>query len=307
MTPLTTDQVQEQVEAIARDGFSIMRDAIDPEFLHDLRAELERLERVRPGGDVPPAPFTGHVTRRWFDVLNDAEIWQQVAVHPWIMQVLPHVLGEGYLLSTMGSAVVGHGEPAQPFHADDNIYALPRPHPNLVCNTMWALSDFTEETGATQVVPGSNRWDDDPDLSKQYDSVPLEMPAGSICFVVGTCYHGAGHKPLGRGPRRIDDQLLQRRHAPAGESDARRAPRTLDGILQGVAGPTGLQALQRCRAHLRAGSPSGDGPPLREAGCGRPIPGTPQCPAQRANRTVASVTRETTAFVYWRFEVMRWT
>jgi ectoine hydroxylase-related dioxygenase (phytanoyl-CoA dioxygenase family) len=197
MTTLTEDQVQEHVEAIARDGFSIMRNAIDPEFLQELKEELERLERVRPGGDVPPAPFTGQVTRRWFDVLNDSEIWQRVAVHPWIMQVVPQVLGQGFLLSTMGSAVVGSGEPAQPFHADDTIYAFPRPHPNLVCNTMWALSDFTEEAGATQVVPGSNRWDDDPDLSKEYDSVPLEMPAGSICFLVGTCYHGAGHNRSG--------------------------------------------------------------------------------------------------------------
>ena len=192
MRVLTKEEVQSHVNAIERDGFSVMENAIEPEFADAINAELEYLQRVRPGGDIAPAPFTGQVTRRWFDVLNDGDVWQRVAVHPWIMQVLPHVLGEGFLLSTMGSAIVGPGEPAQPIHDDDGIYDFPRPHPHLVCNTMWALSDFTEETGATRVVPGSNRYENDPDITKEYDTVPLLMPAGSIAFLVGSCYHGAG-------------------------------------------------------------------------------------------------------------------
>lgn len=192
MRELTEQEVQRHVETIARDGYSIMENAIDDEFAAAITAELERLQRVRPGGDIAPGPFTGEVTRRWFDVLNDGDVWQRVAVHPWIMQVMPHVLGDGFLLSTMGSAIVGPGEPGQPIHDDDGIYEFPRPHPNLVCNTMWALSDFTVDTGATRVVPGSNRFETDPELGREYDTVPLLMPAGSIAFVVGSCYHGAG-------------------------------------------------------------------------------------------------------------------
>ena len=57
---------------------------------------------------------------------------------------------------------------------------------------MWALSDFTEENGATIVVPHSNGWDHDPVMGESYEALPVIMPAGSIAFVVGTCYHGAG-------------------------------------------------------------------------------------------------------------------
>ena len=192
MRELSQEEVDQHVASIERDGFSIMENAIEAEFLADISAELERLERVRPGGDIAPGPFTGQVTRRWFDVLNDGEVWQRVALHPWILQVVPHVLGDDFLLSTMGSAIVGPGEVAQPIHDDDGVYEFPRPHPNLVCNTMWALTDFTEHAGATRIVPGSNRYENDPDMLQAYETVPLLMSAGSIAFVVGSCYHGAG-------------------------------------------------------------------------------------------------------------------
>ena len=185
-------EILNHASEIAEQGYSIMEGVIDDEFRIQVLNELERLESVRPGGDIPPGPFTGFVTRRWFDLLNDADIWQQVAIHPGVMSVLPHVLGDDFLLSTMGSAVIGPGEESQMLHVDDGVYQFPRPHPNLVCNTMWALSDFTHENGATLVVPESNNWDHDPVMGEDYKTISLEMPAGSIAFVVGTCYHGAG-------------------------------------------------------------------------------------------------------------------
>lgn len=195
---LSEDELGRYVEQVRCDGYAIIREAIPPAFREEIIAEIERLERVRPGGDIPPGPFTGHVTRRWFDLLNDGEVWQRVAIHPWILQVQQEVLGEGFLLSTMGTAVVGHGEPAQPIHVDDGVYAFPRPHPHLVCNTMWALSDFTETTGATRIVPGSHEWDNDPAPAAVYETVPLEMPAGGVGFVLGSTYHGAGANDSGR-------------------------------------------------------------------------------------------------------------
>ena len=62
MKLLSKEQVTSHVEAIASNGYSIMEGAIAPNFLNDINEELDRLENVRPGGDIPPGPFTGLVT-----------------------------------------------------------------------------------------------------------------------------------------------------------------------------------------------------------------------------------------------------
>ena len=137
-------------------------------------------------------PFSGLNTVRFFDLLNKGEVWQRVAAHPKVTEVIRGVIGADCLLSTMGSALIGPGEPAQPLHGDDILYGFERPHKTIVCNTVWALSDFTEQNGATRVVPGSHQWDSEPDYNKRYDSITAEMPKGSVCFIVGTVYHGGG-------------------------------------------------------------------------------------------------------------------
>jgi ectoine hydroxylase-related dioxygenase (phytanoyl-CoA dioxygenase family) len=194
---LTEAELSRHVQNVARDGFSIMHDAVGPSDQRAILDELDRLEAVRPGGDLVKTEFLGLVTRRWVDLLNDADLWQDIAVHPWVLQVVPHVIGDDFLLSTMTTMIIGDGEPQQPIHADDGVYAFPRPHPNLSLNTIWAMTDFTDQNGATRVVPGSNNWPGDPRYRRSYDSIALEMPAGSIAFVVGSCYHGAGANKSG--------------------------------------------------------------------------------------------------------------
>jgi ectoine hydroxylase-related dioxygenase (phytanoyl-CoA dioxygenase family) len=57
---------------------------------------------------------------------------------------------------------------------------------------MWALTDFTEENGATRVVPGSHLSDHSPDYGREYDSIPAEMSKGSVLVWHGSLWHGGG-------------------------------------------------------------------------------------------------------------------
>jgi len=56
---------------------------------------------------------------------------------------------------------------------------------------MWAMTDFTEENGATRVIPGSNRFEDRKQFGND-DTEPAEMEAGSVLFYTGSLYHGGG-------------------------------------------------------------------------------------------------------------------
>ena len=98
----------------------------------------------------------------------------------------------GLLISSLSSIAIGPDEQAQPIHADDQLIPLARPHVPIICNTMWAITDFTEENGATRVVPGSHLRDEPPNPLELYDTVAAEMAKGSVLVWVGSLWHGGG-------------------------------------------------------------------------------------------------------------------
>ena len=72
------------------------------------------------------------------------------------------------------------------------LIPIPKPHPPTVCNSMWALTDFTEANGATRIIPGTHLSDHSPDYGPPYDSIPAEMARGSVLVWHGSLWHGGG-------------------------------------------------------------------------------------------------------------------
>ncbi len=179
------------LQRIAEDGYTILHDVIEPELVDEIDESLRRLEH-----DLGIAPaenlFEGLHTTRVYNLLVHGPVWQRIPVHPNVLPVVEGVLDPGLLISSLSSIAIGPGEQAQPVHADDQLIPLPRPHIPIICNTMWAITDFTEENGATRIIPGSHRRDEPPNPLEPYDTIPAEMPKGSVLVWVGSLWHGGG-------------------------------------------------------------------------------------------------------------------
>jgi ectoine hydroxylase-related dioxygenase (phytanoyl-CoA dioxygenase family) len=181
---------------IRKDGYSIVEGAVDLGLIDELDDRLRFLERTL---HIVPADntFEGRRTVRIYNLLVHGKLFEQIPVHPGLLPIVEGVLDEGCLVSSLSSIGIDPGETAQPIHADDQVIALAKPHAATVCNTMWALTDFTEANGATRVIPGTHLADHSPIFGHAYDSIPAEMTKGSVLVWHGSLWHGGGANSTG--------------------------------------------------------------------------------------------------------------
>jgi ectoine hydroxylase-related dioxygenase (phytanoyl-CoA dioxygenase family) len=186
-----SDSLETHIESIEKDGFTIVENALELDFVDELAAVLLELERKL---DIVPAgnEFEGAHTVRIYNLLTHGELFERIPVHSSILPLVEHVLDPGCLVSSLSSISIDPGESAQPIHADDQMIPLRKPHIATVCNSMWALTDFTEANGATRVIPGSHLSDHSPEYGRHYESVPAEMFKGSVLVWHGSLWHGGG-------------------------------------------------------------------------------------------------------------------
>jgi ectoine hydroxylase-related dioxygenase (phytanoyl-CoA dioxygenase family) len=131
-----------------------------------------------------------------------AELLDHDLMHAWAGRALK----EGYWLNTGQAMIVGPGEKEQVLHRDLNLWPLfveaGRSAPECMVSILLALSDFTEEVGATRMVPGSHRWDSFRTVADPRGTLPAVMPAGSALLYLGKTIHGAGANRTVRSWRR---------------------------------------------------------------------------------------------------------
>jgi ectoine hydroxylase-related dioxygenase (phytanoyl-CoA dioxygenase family) len=191
---LAGDAAVDEVEAALRSaGCVVIERLVSDELLDEIEGELAPyLAATAAGGDE----FTGFNTRRTGALLARSRGFRELAAHPLVLGALDRVLGDhatSYQLHLTQIIEIGPGEPAQLIHRDQwafDFFEFPSGF-EVECHTMWAMSEFTEENGATRVVPGSQRSPDKLRLTEA-DTIAAEMPKGSVLLYLGSVYHGGG-------------------------------------------------------------------------------------------------------------------
>ncbi len=188
---LTREQIDGHVARIRDQGYTIVEDAFDAGFADALAEDLDRLEREL--GATPNAnSFEGYKTIRIYNLLVHGELYQRIPVHEHVLPIVERILDPGCLVSSLSSIAILPGEIPQPIHADDQLIPVPKPHVPFVCNSMWAITDFTADNGATRIIPGSHKRDSSPMYGQDYDAEPAIMKRGSVMVYDGALWHGGG-------------------------------------------------------------------------------------------------------------------
>jgi ectoine hydroxylase-related dioxygenase (phytanoyl-CoA dioxygenase family) len=177
-------------DALLEDGYVIV-ERLAPDLTDRALAELNADIAAAPTGHTD---FLGDRTKRLGSLLRRSAAAREMAVHPVVMALADIVLQPHcarYQLNYSGIMHLLPGAKAQELHRDGDLYPFRHPCPPVLMPTMWALTDFTADNGATSVVPGSHRWAEDRDPTAD-EIVAAVMPAGSLLVYLGGTIHGGG-------------------------------------------------------------------------------------------------------------------
>ncbi len=179
-------------DALKTDGACIVEGLLSS---HDLTRMKQECMPFIDATDMGRDDFTGRKTTRTGALVARSAACRDAVMNPAIVNGAKTFLApycETIQLHLTQFIRIKPGQEVQPLHRDRLAwggYLLPTLEPQF--NTIWAITDFTKENGATNVIPGSNTWD--PERKPSRDEVEYaEMEAGSALVYSGSVVHSGG-------------------------------------------------------------------------------------------------------------------
>ena len=164
----------------------------------------------------------GGVNQRLWMLANKGQCFRDMVTHSLVDELVGHILGEEFILSTHSANITKPGGVRMGLHTDQ--WWMPQPikpnedyikpseisrsasesfidpdpslgiSPPVVANCMWMLSDFSSTNGSTEVVAGSHLTGAHPNQEDQsiYPIIQPEAEAGTLMVFDGRLWHGTG-------------------------------------------------------------------------------------------------------------------
>lgn len=192
--PLVDRSVDAAQGPLVDRGWVVLEGLVDEATIDRTESDIRTILADTPTGRNG---FEGFRTQRIYALAAKTRAIDPMLTHPVITGICHRVLGDGFRASSVTTIAIGPGETAQPLHYDAQVYPLPRPEPEVVINTMWALTPFTEANGATRIVPGSHRWPAGQRPGPGTATIAAEMDRGTVLVYLGNLWHGGGANTSG--------------------------------------------------------------------------------------------------------------
>lgn len=174
-------------------GYLPLPDLLSAEEVTALRKRFDELV-TKEGDEAGKEVHQEEGANRLADLVNKGKEFEVCFTHPKVLTAMRHVLGSHFKLSSLNGRAALPGLGLQKLHADWPMGVDPGDY--YVCNSIWLLSDFTQENGATRVVPGSHNSRQHPrdvldDLEAPHpDQVLLTAKAGTVVIFNSHTWHG---------------------------------------------------------------------------------------------------------------------
>lgn len=184
------------LDLLRADGACIIDELASPGLMNQVAAEMEPHIRIAPepqGGD----PAESRIRRTGALIARSPAI-RKLVTDPLILETAEGLLNKAssYQVHVTQVISVFPGGVDQRLHRDQEAWdSFPFPTDyDMQCNTMWALTDFSAENGATRIVRGThllppNATPDEATAGRVVEQAAMKQ--GSVLVFTGKVFHGA--------------------------------------------------------------------------------------------------------------------
>ncbi len=216
VTHLPATATAEEIHGVlAAEGALVIDELASTELIDRIAAEMADHVAATPFGSDD---FSGRTTKRTGGLIARSEAARELVQHPLVLDVAGRLMHQASKIQVHLTQIISIGpdSPGQSIHRDEwafDFFPFPSDvHPQ--CNTIWAMTDFTEENGATRLIPGSQDWPVEARPRRERDRARRDDQG------VVPALHRQGvprrrRQPFRCGPDRTEPHLL-RRMAPSG-------------------------------------------------------------------------------------------
>lgn len=192
---------KEEIETLERDGYLSLGKLLTTDQVKAVNDKIDQLINVEgenAGSELFESKYIRHPkeegANRLADLVNKGSIFDMFYTHTRVLAGINAVLGEHFKLSSLNYRAAKPGQGLQKLHVD---YGNAVPEGGYkVCNTIWLLDDFTENNGATRIVPGTHKSKilpseamEDTELPN-VDEIKIIAQAGSVFIFNSHVWHG---------------------------------------------------------------------------------------------------------------------
>ena len=195
-----TARADRDASILNRDGWCVLKDALDRGTLHALEDDLDARFKASPFCE---GAFYGARTRRFGALLTRSPHVEPLVMHREVLDIVEAVLlpwCDRIALNLTQAIEIHPGALAQLPHRDQDMWKGQKGSVEYLVNVMWPLAPFTPDNGGTRLWTGSHLDQDNPVLPEEDAITPCVSP-GDALFFLGSALHGGGGNRTGL-PRR---------------------------------------------------------------------------------------------------------